>query len=777
MFSVFLLASSALGALFGTPVRDGDDVRSSSVPNRVACASAFVGDGSGSNCVEVPTCAAQYYLRDVQNSETEAPISLEPGRVVGTNTLQIVVQHAAVLGRTITKVTLAANNSDCNYPGPYWSKGTQTNWAVSDKQTGAPVCRDTYISNVPWSINCGMTRNENETHVSFNGQGLVEFEEPLGSLDGMPLAPRLVASGVKFALVQPKVVRDIATTVRIIDDPRLLSAVTRQVFEVVAGNASVTIALSLIPPLRTTGLISVNGPTDITVTESALVDDALCPDNKNSICLQRYRFTLDPKSQCQVDGVYNFTFAVACHPSIVGTSDCPTAVTANYLSTQIELDSEDYCQLVQGLLAVNGTITPHGEFSADPFAFGPIKSTFFQNQTMHFQVTARSLNGFPFALTKIITVEALDKAGVKQKLFGERGGATSGWAFAFNEDPSNVFRQTVHKHHFSYVAAPDVFGDVERNMPVDSDVVVALQVEFVNPIGPGKRKRFVVKQRVKRQILNQRNVRAATRVQLIQVDGFTARPTTATTTASTLPTTTTSATTTTSTTTTTTTTTTTAPTTTQTASTTVMQLTIDPLKENTVPIAVGAGVGGCLLLLCVAGGAAMACRNRRKGGGGGGGGGGGRGGAPAGFLLAAARRKNAKLLLVMSEATIDYNESIEHFTMVHARAEPHVKKLTPDRDLVLLLDRSTRAFHIGDLESPASEMHIRWLGRSTLQLLADADKELADELVQRLEVPPDADDDKLFKPLEHAKTWITSFQDVTEKVEERRSKRKSQRLS
>jgi hypothetical protein len=36
-----------------------------------------------------------------------------------------------------------------------------------------------------------------------------------------------------------------------------------------------------------------------------------------------------------------------------------------------------------------------------------------------------------------------------------------------------------------------VFGDVERNLPVNSDVVVAVQVAFVNPVGPGGRKRHV----------------------------------------------------------------------------------------------------------------------------------------------------------------------------------------------------------------------------------------------------------------------------------------------
>jgi hypothetical protein len=156
-------------------------------------------------------------------------------------------------------------------------------------------------------------------------------------------------------------------------------------------------------------------------------------------------------------------------------------------------------------------MTSHGEFAAPTFAFGPLKTAFFQDQPIHFQVKAESLNQFPFASSDIILVEVEDKSGERKTLYDvAAGGAREGWTFSFAEHPDNQLRtKVVHRHQFSFVAAPSVFGDVERNVPIDSDVVVAVEVAFVNPVGPnGKKKRAVVEHRLAaRQLMT--NVRSA----------------------------------------------------------------------------------------------------------------------------------------------------------------------------------------------------------------------------------------------------------------------------
>ena len=66
-------------------------------------------------------------------------------------------------------------NAACNYPGANWKKGVHANWATAN---GQPVCRDTYISNIPWTNDCAMVRQENATHVTFLGKGTVDYGDP-----------------------------------------------------------------------------------------------------------------------------------------------------------------------------------------------------------------------------------------------------------------------------------------------------------------------------------------------------------------------------------------------------------------------------------------------------------------------------------------------------------------------------------------------------------------------------------------------------------------------
>lgn len=117
--SLALLASAARAVLVATPIGDNDDVVNSAGAPVTACESGSINDDeSGRTCAPVERCTAQYYLENVANLETEAPISLEPGKVVGTNSLNIVVQHAAVKGRKVTAVVLGTNASESRARAP-----------------------------------------------------------------------------------------------------------------------------------------------------------------------------------------------------------------------------------------------------------------------------------------------------------------------------------------------------------------------------------------------------------------------------------------------------------------------------------------------------------------------------------------------------------------------------------------------------------------------------------------------------------------------------------
>jgi hypothetical protein len=119
------------------------------------------------------------------------------------------------------------------------------------------------------------------------------------------------------------VIADITTSVTTFDEPRLLSAITRQQYDYQLRNATLALVLSLAAPLRTLSLASVTPPSGITIVQSGALNNALCGDAFNATCQQTYTFGVDPGVQCQLDGVYAFTFTVGCHPSVANTPQCP----------------------------------------------------------------------------------------------------------------------------------------------------------------------------------------------------------------------------------------------------------------------------------------------------------------------------------------------------------------------------------------------------------------------------------------------------------------------
>jgi hypothetical protein len=198
-------------------------------PSPLACASAQL--YRGGECAVDAQCASHFFNSGelLDPAMTKAPIAAVPGRVLGGNAIELVVEHPAVRDRVLTDIVVAENRTACNYPGPYWRKAVVTD-ALNESAT---LCHYLYVSNIPWAESCDLARDENATHVDvvFTGNVTVTYEDSLGEFDGVPLGSRSVASVVRFAVVQPKVIRDIATTVAILDEPRRLGAVTRQAFD------------------------------------------------------------------------------------------------------------------------------------------------------------------------------------------------------------------------------------------------------------------------------------------------------------------------------------------------------------------------------------------------------------------------------------------------------------------------------------------------------------------------------------------------------------------
>lgn len=519
MIKSLLLSSALIAAASAALVLNTNPgaLQTSSAPSTIACNSASIYDGS--SCNSISSCSSQYWLTAIDPTMTEAPVSLDADHQVGTNAIAIMVQHPAVLGRLVSSIVLNGSNPACNFPGAHWRKGVQSDWATDGANQ---VCRDTYLSAVPWTELCGLVRGENSTHVWFGGNATVSYSDSLGSLDGIPLGSRQLSSTQQFTILQPKMIREISTQVRILDEPRLLGAVTSQQFNYLQGTATLAVTLSLAAPLRTAALTMASGPAGISISQPSggSLDNSLCGDAVDAVCHQKYTHTLDPQALCEFDGTYTFVHTVVCHPSVANTPACPLASTQAPLSIVVVLDSEDICKVIENLIGVSGTISSHADFNSSSFVFGALKTSFFQDQTLHFQVVADSTNDFPFASSSIALVQVEDNAGVRRTVFErDNGGATAGWSFNTAASPANAaLAATEHRHQFSFAPAPDVFGTVLRNVPADSDVVVAMDVAFVNPIG-AKRKRTVLKRfAAAADATTERSAEANTMIRMIATD-------------------------------------------------------------------------------------------------------------------------------------------------------------------------------------------------------------------------------------------------------------------
>lgn len=494
MLTLFTISSLLAGAAYAQTENAQYGASTTST-----CASSQVA-GADNACAAVGRCgaASAWLVSELSATETEAMITMVPGQVVGTNAIEMYAYHGAVNGRTVEAIVVNPNVPACNYPGPNWSKG------VDDS---GDTCFDVYRAVIPWTTAyqgggdmaaqlanaCGMSREENATSVYFEGAATVKMAEVF-SFDGADTT-RQIDSVIRFGLTQPRTITDITVTVTVLEDPRLLQAITEQLFDYNTGLATLTVKLSTAFPLKTTGdnlgITPPEGVTTVRASEDPLTDIVGCDSLESVSCQQDHTFTIDPQALCEFDGVYSFDFEVACRD---GVTDCPIGMTQMPIQVNVTLDSEDICAVVTDLLEVSADMTSHGVFTAgtnDQFGeFGPPKSAFFQSQTMYFQLIVDSLNEFNFESTTIDEVRVARSAVSDEPtiIYNKDTPDAALWGFETESDQtSNLIK---HTHMFSFTPTADSsFGAVGRNMPVDSPIEADISIIFENSIGPMAKKR------------------------------------------------------------------------------------------------------------------------------------------------------------------------------------------------------------------------------------------------------------------------------------------------
>lgn len=409
---------------------------------------------------------------------TEFEPTIVADRVTGTDTLAILVNHGAVLGRLLFAIVLNANDARCNYPGANWFHGVDT--------TGS-TCVDVYSSSIPWSIAstvCGLSQTSNDTTVTFTGSAVVQYNDALPLLDGTVVPPRNVSSVVQFSVEQPTMLLNVGSHVEVFNDPTLLSAVAHQHFNLLSGNASLVLLISTRAPLLTDSVSFAGVPSGISIAQIGSADNDDCPNSNTTTCQQAYTFTLKP-TQCTLNGTFLFSFNIVCQP-IVEMSQCPTGGATTSLSVSVTLSSTNLCTLSRQRLQVGGSLESFESFNNVTFSFGAAKTTFFQGQAENFRVVLNSTNGFPFASSAITSIVIDNVLGTPITLYNKA--ATTDALFLFAQHNSSASGATTHYHHFVFTPASTPFGgNVSRTQSILSNIVANIEMTFAN----GARKRAV----------------------------------------------------------------------------------------------------------------------------------------------------------------------------------------------------------------------------------------------------------------------------------------------
>lgn len=277
-------------------------------------------------------------------------------------------------------------NGTCNYPNP----STDIIWT----KTFDPVeCRYVMQGVIPWSVawpQCIFNRTVTADWLIFEGEMIVTNEEYLGqlTLPGTNISlTRTIISDLPFLVRYPTTIILDPSNVTVSAPVDIQAAIVYQEFTTSdsppPGTGTVQLETLVQYPFRLTNplcLTTNNSHLVVTVAGSAENGVSTCLDNGQN-CVELWDINIYPDStQCTMNGLYVFTFTVAC----VSLSNCPLG-NNNTATVSFVLTSEYFCpQIVE-------TVDLTGEFNsyADSGHL-QIKENFMVEQEIYFTVTVSS---------------------------------------------------------------------------------------------------------------------------------------------------------------------------------------------------------------------------------------------------------------------------------------------------------------------------------------------------------------------------------------------------
>jgi hypothetical protein len=339
-------------------------------PDTCSCFSGF----NGTQCENLSPLSCPLLSLD-PNNVLFPPFISPNGTFFQNDTLHIEIASPIVDQRLDTNITIQNSKFRfCKYPGPYWSN-------ILD----GDGCTNRFVAAIPWNLAklCGWkvtgTTNTTSSQLIFSGKILFQQRENLGIIGNQQVIRTTRNAFGLMVAFQTNIM--LSTTITVVDpllipislfdsqvttfyqqypgyqnqdtsrDKDVFAAITRQEF--VAGPPRMAffgIVTKLDPGMRLVNPMALTIPPGLHVVQiRELTDPGECSSG-DDFCVQQFQVQVAIDTACTLSGVYVLQFTKECFGNY--RKDCHDSQTF----VQLNVNSEDFCAVVQVDIAANSTI-------------------------------------------------------------------------------------------------------------------------------------------------------------------------------------------------------------------------------------------------------------------------------------------------------------------------------------------------------------------------------------------------------------------------------------
>jgi hypothetical protein len=292
--------------------------------------------------------------------------------------LKIGIKSPLVKDRLQTEIFIENENDvNCKFPGQYWSNSLIET---------AP-CSNDFKSELPWSFgkSCGWNITDTDSQKIYSGNVYVKQIEKIGELRGTPLT-RSIKSVIPMKVKFQKNI-EVEYKVQVFAPIQMEAAIIKQ--EYIPGPPSAG-NFEFITQAQYPFMIDNDTPVVIQAIPSPITTNIKISENSpictaNQPCTQNWEMPIVTNGACSFTGLYQLRLKLKCHSSITDPANCPLGSTPQYAVVQIEVNSENFCTVVNVDIKLKGDLKSYEESS-----YTTPKNAFLQGQIGYFKATVSS---------------------------------------------------------------------------------------------------------------------------------------------------------------------------------------------------------------------------------------------------------------------------------------------------------------------------------------------------------------------------------------------------